>query len=146
MQDVQGTRVWSLGQEDPLKKEMATHSSFLAWKIPWTEEPGRLQAIGSQRTRYNWVSAHTDNIRLAGEDRGLKCNHGEDRCVALLLHLLVSESACKKWPDFYFFLKLIFSSRIGWWRIIREISGIHQVARILSFWILSKWHVFKTML
>ena len=58
------------------------------------------------------MSAHTDNIRLAGEDRGsFKCNHGEDRCVALLLHLLVSESACKKWPDFYFFLKLIFSSR-----------------------------------
>ena len=43
--------IWlrSLGQEDPLEKEMATHSSTLAWKIPWTEEPGRLQAMGSQR-------------------------------------------------------------------------------------------------
>ena len=39
------------GQEDPLEKEMATHSSILAWKIPWTEEPGRLQSVGSQRVR-----------------------------------------------------------------------------------------------
>ena len=43
------TQVQSLGQEDPLEKEMATHSSTLAWKIPWTEEPGRLQSMGSQR-------------------------------------------------------------------------------------------------
>ena len=44
-------RVQSLGQEDPLEKEMAIHSSTLAWKIPWTEEPGRLQSVGSQRVR-----------------------------------------------------------------------------------------------
>ena len=43
---VQETRVQSLGREDSLEKEMAAHSSFLAWKIPWTEEPGRLQSIG----------------------------------------------------------------------------------------------------
>ena len=43
--------VQSLGQEDPLEEGMATHSSNLAWKIPWTEEPGRLQFIGSQRVR-----------------------------------------------------------------------------------------------
>ena len=40
------TWVWSLGQEDPLEKEMATHSSILAWRIAWTEEPGRLQSMG----------------------------------------------------------------------------------------------------
>ena len=44
-----GTPVRSLGREDPLEKEMATHSSTLAWKIPWTEECGRLQSMGSQR-------------------------------------------------------------------------------------------------
>ena len=43
------TRVQSLGPEDLLEKEMVTHSSILAWKIPWTEKPGRLQAMGSQR-------------------------------------------------------------------------------------------------
>ena len=45
------TRVSSLGWEDPLEKEMAIHSSTIAWKIPWTEEPGRLQSMGSQRVR-----------------------------------------------------------------------------------------------
>ena len=47
------TQVRSLGQEDPLEKEMATHSSILAWRIPWTEEPGRLQSTGSQRVGHN---------------------------------------------------------------------------------------------
>ena len=47
------TWVRSLGGEDPLEKEMATHSSFLAWKIPWREEPGRLQSVGSQRVRHD---------------------------------------------------------------------------------------------
>ena len=46
-------RAQSLGWEDPLKKEMATHSSTLAWKIPWTDEPGRLQSLGSQRVRHD---------------------------------------------------------------------------------------------
>ena len=47
------TRVSSLGREDSLEKEMATHSSTLAWKIPWMEEPGRLQSVESQRVRHN---------------------------------------------------------------------------------------------
>ena len=46
---MQETQVLPLGQEDPLEKEMATHSSTLAWEIAWTEEPGRLQSMGSQR-------------------------------------------------------------------------------------------------
>ena len=45
--------VQSLDQEDPLQEELATHSSVLAWKIPWTEEPGRLQSTGSNRVEYN---------------------------------------------------------------------------------------------
>ena len=47
------TRVRSLGWENPLEKEMAIHSSTIAWKIPWTEEPGRLQSMGSQRVRHD---------------------------------------------------------------------------------------------
>ena len=47
------TQVRSLGREDPLEKEMVTHFSTLAWKIPWTEEPGRLQSIGSQRVGHD---------------------------------------------------------------------------------------------
>ena len=51
---MQETQVWSLYQEDPLEKESATHSSILAWKILWTEEPSGLQSLGSQRVRHNW--------------------------------------------------------------------------------------------
>ena len=50
---VQETWVQSLGREDPLEKEMATHSRILAWRIPWTEEPGGLQSTGSQRVRHD---------------------------------------------------------------------------------------------
>ena len=50
---MQETRVRSLGWEDPLEKEMATHSSILAWKIPWLEEPGRLQSMWSQRVGHS---------------------------------------------------------------------------------------------
>ena len=48
---MQETQVQSLGQEDPLEEEMATHSSILAWRIPWTEEPGRLQSMGVTKSR-----------------------------------------------------------------------------------------------
>ena len=50
---MQETRVQSLGQEDPLEKAIATHSSILAWEIPWTEEPGGLQSTGSQRVGHS---------------------------------------------------------------------------------------------
>ena len=53
---MQETRVQSLGQEDLLEKEMATHSSILAWRIPWTEEPGGLQSTGSHRVGHDWVT------------------------------------------------------------------------------------------
>ena len=52
--EMQETQVQSLGQEVPLEKEMATHSSILAWKIPWTEKPGGLWSMGSQRVGYNF--------------------------------------------------------------------------------------------
>ena len=53
---IRKTWVQSLGWEDPLEKEMATHSSILAWRIPWTEEPGRLQSTGSQRIGHDWMT------------------------------------------------------------------------------------------
>ena len=54
MQEIQ---VPFLGQEDPLEEEMATYSSVLAWEIRWTEEPGGLQSMGSQRVRHDWVTS-----------------------------------------------------------------------------------------
>ena len=53
MQEMEETWVQSLDQEDPLEKEMATHFSILAWRIPWTEEPGKLQSMVSQKVRHN---------------------------------------------------------------------------------------------
>ena len=53
MQELQAMQVPPQGEEDPLEEEMATHSSILAWKIPWTEEPGGPQSMGSQRVRHD---------------------------------------------------------------------------------------------
>ena len=55
----QETWVWSLGLEDPLKKGVATHYSILAWRMPWTEEPGGLQSMGSQRVGHDWATNTT---------------------------------------------------------------------------------------
>ena len=59
---VQETGDQSLGHEDPLEKELATHSSILARRIPWTEEPGRLQSMGSQRVGYYLATNHTHTL------------------------------------------------------------------------------------
>ena len=60
----QETQVWSLGREDPLEKEMATHSSTLAWRIPWTEETGGLQSTGSQRVGHDWSDLARMHARI----------------------------------------------------------------------------------
>ena len=72
---MQETRVQSLGQEGPLEKEMATHSSILVWRIPWTEEPGELQSMGSQRVWHYWAtSLYTSSpfVLCAGLSRSVK--------------------------------------------------------------------------
>ena len=56
---MQETQVQSLGQKDPLEEEMATHPSILAWRIPWTEEPGGLQSLGLQRVRHDGATEST---------------------------------------------------------------------------------------
>ena len=90
------TRVWSLGWEDPLEKEKANHSSTIAWKIPWTEEPGRLQSMGSQRVRHDWAillyitfpcdsagEESTCNVGDLGSIPGLGRSPGEGKGYAL---------------------------------------------------------------
>jgi len=61
---MQETWVRSLGQEEPLEKGMATHSSIIACRIPWTEEPGRLQSIGSQQVRHNWATNTFNTLKV----------------------------------------------------------------------------------
>ena len=69
MQEMPETRFRSLGQEDPLEKEMATHSSILAWRIPWTEEPGGLLFMGSQSTER--LSVHTQPLNTGGQRKSV---------------------------------------------------------------------------
>ena len=61
---LQEMRVWSLDQEDPLEKEIATHSSILAWELPWTEESAGLQSMGSQRVRHNLATKQQQKSEL----------------------------------------------------------------------------------
>jgi len=82
---VQETQVQSLGQEDALEEGMATHSSILAWRSPWTEEPGGLQSMESQRVGHNWVNnAHTK--------LGFINIYEQRQCVAVILDLGVMET------------------------------------------------------
>ena len=60
---MQEMQVLSLGWEDPLEEEMTTHSSVLAWKILWTEEPGRLQSMGSKRVRHDLATEHKRELK-----------------------------------------------------------------------------------
>ena len=68
---MQETRVQSLGREDPLEKGMATHSSTIAWKIPWTEKPGRLQSMGSKRVRHDWAISFSFLMQMKGQSVAL---------------------------------------------------------------------------
>ena len=75
---MQETWVWFLDQEDPLEKEIAVHSSILAWRIPWTEEPGRLQTMGSQVSEYKWVTKHTAH-RYLKKQKDISLSLGQQR-------------------------------------------------------------------
>ena len=101
MEETQKTRIWSLGQDDPLEKEMATHCCILTWRISWTEEPGRLQSMGSQRvgqdrndfgcsqwnqkptTPPGWALPCLDTVRLDGQSTGRSCGVHSLNWVAL---------------------------------------------------------------
>ena len=82
------TQVWSPGGEDPLKKEMATHSSTFAWKIPWTEEPGMLQSMGSPRVRHNWATS-LHSLRTT-QDYWLKRSVSLVMCFAPVISLCLN--------------------------------------------------------
>ena len=114
--DAGDTGVWSLGQKSPLEKEMASHSSVLAWEIPWTEEAGGLQSSVSWRVRQDWVTKHTQfNLKLAlvnikkCEGFFLKIIWGGEKSAANFVRYLSAWKITKKiLVAFYFLLKY-------WW-------------------------------
>ena len=71
---MQKIQVQSLGTENPLEEEMAAHSSVLAWRIPWTEEPGRLQSMGSLRVRHDWATSFSLSCIGEGNGSPLQCS------------------------------------------------------------------------
>ena len=88
MQEQQETRVRSLGQEDPLRKEMATHSSILAWRIPWTEEPGGLLSMGSHRVRHDWSDLARTHAHIIEPGRSEQAPWAPTLCVSFFFTLV----------------------------------------------------------
>ena len=103
MQEMQETWVWSLGLEDPLEKEMATQSSILSWEIPWSEEPGGLLSMESQRVGHDWET-NTQRTYVASSYKiskswGCDVQHGD---YSYIIYLKIAKkidlksSHCKK--------------------------------------------------
>ena len=84
---MQETRVWPLGQEDPLQKGMATHSNILAWRIPWTENSGSPQSMGSQRVRHNWETNTSCHLTYYGNHHGVSSKSQNSYHLAISYHI-----------------------------------------------------------
>ena len=94
---MQETRVWSLGWEDALEKEMAAHSSILSWEIPWTEEPNGLQAMGLQRVRQGW-----SNWAWAWCDLNIQFPEALGKWAIFLKYIIECNSIVQQSPYFSF--------------------------------------------
>ena len=131
------TRVQFLGQEDPLEKEMATHSSILAWRIQWTEEPGRLLSTGSQRVGHDWVtSLHFTSLHFNAlyallwfshwlSSKEFTCNAGDTRDVGSVPGLGRSPGKGNN-NGFQYFCLGNPMNRQAWW------GTVHGVAKELD--------------
>ena len=114
---VHETRIWTLGQQDPLEKERVTHSSILAWRIPWTEETGVLSSVGSQRVGHDWT-ANTSYINT------YICVY-----IYIYIYFLCLFTICTyicKWSKYefpVFFTVFINSSNIYWSPTILDVLG-----------------------
>ena len=110
---VQETRVWSLGGEDPLKKETTTHSSIVAWRIPWIDEPGGLQSMGSQRISHSWVTNTSTYVYI--------------ECVFVYVCVVPSNYLC-----FTFFKD--FFMWITFWMSLKSLLNLLQHCFCFTFW------------
>ena len=117
LQETQEMQVRSLGWEDPLEEEMATHSGILSWEIPWREQPGGLQSMGSQRIRHDWTTTYLhrsrqmineDPVCVYAQSRPTLCDpmdcslpgsflHGSSQ-ARILECIAVSSSRRSSWP------------------------------------------------
>ena len=125
------TRVWSLDQEDPLEKEMAIHSSILAWRIPWTEKPSRLQSMGSQRVRHDWATSPHLTSQVVLVVKNLPVNAADVRVVDLIPELGRSPGEGHDNPLQYSCLKNSMD-RGGWWAAVHGITNSWTCLKWLS--------------
>ena len=114
------TQVWSLDWDDPLEKEMATHSSTLSWKIPRMEEPGRLQSMGSRRVRHNWATSLS--LRLY-----IYINISLHTCFISHTHTPTYKHVCAQWLSHVWLCDPLDCGLLG-----SSVHGIFQ-ARILEW-------------
>ena len=130
-------QVWSLDQEDPLEEGMATHSNILAWKIPWTKEPGQLQSSGSQRVGHNWgdlACTHTD------EHKGSLMRRNENLITPALNpdwpSLVRGLSEVKSLGLSFLTCKMVFGSQALEMLCVKVLSSASGL-----YWVLDKWQL-----
>ena len=132
MQEQQETRVRSLGQEDPLRKGMATHSSILAWRIPWTEEPGGLLSMGSHRVRHDWSDLARTHAHIIEPGRSEQAPWAPTLCVSFFFTLVT----CLFIHFTVFLLGGLFIRLLWWLRQFLLLSWTHSktVPSDRTFW------------
>ena len=122
------TCVWRLGQEDPLEKGMATHSSILAWRIPWTEEPGGLQSMGSQRVGHDWATKHsTDDIYAYYREKNYPLPQSSEHSHCCFVFEAIKNLFCEiqyVLENFFFFVLWIWCRRRREWQRMRRQDSI----------------------
>ena len=130
--EMQEIRVWSMGQKDPLERGMATHSSHLAWRIPWTEEPGGLKSVGLQRVGHDWATNTYKCIQIHVTTTTVKiqscpAHQGVPLKEAFAFHTEIAffPSDLKK--------RRIIYRRASWWKFATISSAIYFTLLLLLF-------------
>ena len=128
--------IWvSLGWEDPLEEEMATQSSIIAWKTPWTEEPGRLQSMGSQRVRHDWATftfGCSQGTRVTTFS-SVTTGHNQNPLESELLQVR-SASTWSAGP----LRHGIYGATIHRWWVLSAYCGSGTILNTLHYWCISK--------
>ena len=134
----QETQVWSLDQEDPLEKGMAPHSSILAWRISWTEEPGKLQSTGSQRVRHDWATnTHIHTCIFIN----INCWWGSSQKVSLIISMWKS-----KFKEFLFICSFSLLKRAYPISAILENKAPHLFTLLITQWLPLKENSYRNLL
>ena len=126
------SRSFLLGRKDPLEKEMATHSSTLAWKIPWMEEPGRLRSLGSQRVGHDWVTSLSLFLSLL---LGMDLSRSKSPKWLFLLLIPLLSLLIFSAPSISF-LKFVKICNYSGWLVLYPFSYANSVSHFLIYFLI----------